>query len=146
MQKSIAIFVGALLSVSPVESANPIRKVVKLMQEMQKEIEVQKASEKALFEKFMCICTEYPPELRESIESGTKSVDLLTSKIEEESANKEKLEQELIGHKQEKGSAEKDLSQATMLREKESADYEATIASTTASVDALGKAVASLSK
>jgi len=146
MQTSIVFLVGALLSVSPVESANPIRKVVKLMQEMQKEIEVQKASEKALFEKFMCICTEYPPELRESIEAGTKNVDLLTSKIEEESANKEKLEQELIGHKQEKGSAEKDLSQATMLREKETAEYEATIASTTASVDALGKAVASLSK
>merc|ERR1719262_1675230 len=46
----------------------------------------------------------------------------------------------------EKASAEKDLSQATMLREKESAEYEATIASTTASVDSLGKAVASLSK
>merc|ERR1719281_303466 len=146
MQTSIVFLVGALLSVSPVESANPIRKVVKLMQEMQKEIEVQKASEKALFEKFMCICTEYPPELRESIEAGTKNVDLLTSKIEEEGSNKEKLEQELVGHKQEKASAEKDLNQATMLRVKEAAEYEATIASTTASVDALGKAVASLSK
>jgi DNA repair exonuclease SbcCD ATPase subunit len=135
-----------MLLVGLAESANPIRKVVKLMQEMQKEIEVQKNSEKELFEKFMCICTEYPPELDQSIDAGTKNVDLLTSKIEEESANKEKLEQELVGHKQEKASAEKDLDQATMLREKEVAEYESTTASTTASVEALGKAVASLSK
>jgi len=146
MQKIFAMLVGAMLLASVVEAANPIRKVIKLMQEMQKEIEVQKKSEQELFEKFMCICTEYPPELRESIEEGTKTVDLLTSKIEEETANKEKLEQELIGHKQEKASAEKDLNQATMLREKETAEYEATTASTTSSVEALGKAVASLSK
>jgi len=146
MQTSVAILFGLALLTSPVESANPIRKVVKLMQEMQKEIEVQKEKEKELFEKFMCICTSYPPELRQSIEEGTKNVELLTSKIEEESANKEKLEQELIGHKQEKAGAEKDLNQATMLREKEAAEYEQTTVSTAASVEALGKAVASLSK
>jgi len=145
MRVSVAI-VGAMLFMSSVESANPIRKVVKLMQEMQKEIEVEKQKEKELFEKFMCICTEYPPELRESIEEGTKSVALLTSKIEEETANKQKLEEELVGHKQEQASAEKDLNQATLLREKEAAEYEATVASTKASVEGLGKAVASLSK
>jgi len=146
MQTSIALLFGAMLLVSPVESTNPIRKVVKLMQEMQKEIEVEKEKEKSLFEKFMCICTTYPPELRESIDQNSKSVDLLTSKIEEETANKEKLEQELVGHKEEKGSAEKDLNQATRLREKEAAEYEETTASTQASVVGLGKAVASLSK
>merc|ERR1719405_61947 len=140
------MLVGAMLLASVVEAANPIRKVIKLMQEMQKEIEVQKKSEQELFEKFMCICTEYPPELRESIEEGTNNIDLLTSKIEEETANKEKLEQELIGHKQEKAGAEKDLNQATMLREKEAAEYEQTTVSTKASVDALGKALGSLSK
>merc|ERR1719324_1757517 len=102
MESYFIILIGVMLFLSSVESVNPIRKVVKLMQEMQKEIEVAKSSEKELFEKFMCICTEYPPELRESIEEGTKNIDLLTSKIEEETANKEKLEQELIGHKQEK--------------------------------------------
>jgi len=34
--------------------ANPIRKVVTLMQNMQKEIEAQGAKEKELFDKFMC--------------------------------------------------------------------------------------------
>lgn len=81
MQKMFALLVGAMLFAGPVESANPIRKVVKLMQEMQKEIEVQKKSEQELFEKFMCICTEYPPELRESIDEGTKMLIFLPARL-----------------------------------------------------------------
>ena len=37
--------------------ANPIRKVVTLMQNMQKEIEAEGAKEKELFDKFMCYCS-----------------------------------------------------------------------------------------
>jgi hypothetical protein len=36
--------------------ANPIRKVVTLLQDMQKEIEKEGEVEKDMFEKFMCYC------------------------------------------------------------------------------------------
>ena len=36
--------------------ANPIRKVVTLLQDMQKEIEAEGEKEKALYDKFMCYC------------------------------------------------------------------------------------------
>lgn len=148
MKACIIVLLSFQALVQPADSAaaNPIRKVITLMQEMQKEIEVEKGKEKALFEKFMCICTEYPPELRQSIDEGGKKVDLLTSKIEEETANKGKLEQELKKHKEDKASAEKDLNQATMLREKEIAEYDSTTANTKASVEGLGKAIESLAK
>ena len=37
--------------------ANPIRKVVTLLQDMQKEIEAEGEKEKGLYDKFMCYCT-----------------------------------------------------------------------------------------
>lgn len=127
-------------------SANPIRKVITLMQEMTKEIEAEKAKEKALFEKFMCICTEYPSELTASIEEDGKTIAMLTSSIEEQTASKGELEQAVKGHVADKAAAEKDLEKATMLREKEQAEYESTITSTEASITGLAGAIASLEK
>jgi len=37
--------------------ANPIRKIVTLLQNMQKEIEAEGAKEQELFDKFMCFCS-----------------------------------------------------------------------------------------
>merc|ERR1719335_524381 len=91
----IGLFVGA------VEGAgeNPIRKVVRLMQDMQKEIETEMAKEKELFEKFMCICNTYDDELAATAAKATAEIKELTSKIEEETAEKGQLVEELKSHK-----------------------------------------------
>jgi len=143
---SLALFALFLIPGAAVTAPNPIRKVVTLMQEMQKEIAAEKEKEKALFEKFMCICTEYPTELTASIEEDGKTIEMLTSSIEEETATKTELEQAVKGHAADKANAEKDLEKATMLREKEQAEYESTIASTAASIKGLAGAIASLEK
>jgi hypothetical protein len=140
---SITLF--ALL-VIPADAANPIRKVITLMQEMTKEIEAEKEKEKALYEKFMCICSEYPSELTATIEESTKKISELTSSIEEETASKTELEGAVKGHAADKAAAEKDLEKATMLREKEEEEYESTIASTESSIKGLAGAIASLEK
>lgn len=144
--KASIFFFAVLVIPGDAGSANPIRKVVTLMQEMQKEIAAEKEKEKALFEKFMCICTEYPSELTASIEEDGKKIEGLTSAIEEQTATKAELEQAVKGHAADKASAEKDLEKATMLREKEQAEFEATVASTEASIKSLGGAIASLDK
>merc|ERR1719386_22123 len=105
-------------------SENPIRKVVRLLQDMSGEIAEEKKKEQELFEKTMCICTEYPSELQANIETAGKSIEELTSKIEEETALKAKLAEELKGHASDKDAAEKDLQKATTLREKESAEFD----------------------
>merc|ERR1719191_2497306 len=99
---------------------NPIRKIVRLMQDMSAEIEAEKKKEAELYEKFMCICDSYPAELQTSIESDAKEIESLSSKIEEETALKAKLAEELKQHAVDKDTAEKDLAKATTLREKES--------------------------
>jgi len=107
---------------------NPIRKVLNLMKDMQKEIEGELTKEKALFETFMCICTEYPAQLSESVETNQKTIKELKSQIEEQSAQQSKLQQDLKGHGEDKESAEADLSKASNLREKEKTEAESSLA------------------
>jgi len=140
----VALLVGS--HASAVVAPNPIRKVVALMQDMQKEIEGELSKEKALFEKFMCICTEYPEMLADTVESNKKTIESLEGQLEEEKAEKEQLVQDLKGHVEDKASAEKDLSKAVMLREKEQAEYEAAAASGQANVKVLGKMIPAIEK
>lgn len=136
----------ALLLVAPCNAVkeNPIRKIVKLMQDMSAEISAEKKKEAELYEKLMCVCTEYPPELTSEIEAGKTSVASLTSKIEEETALKAKLAEEIKGHGADKDAATKDLAKATSLREKEAADYEASAADLKGSISQLDGAIPAL--
>jgi len=125
---------------------NPIRKVVNLMQDMQKEIAGELTKEKALFETFMCICTEYPAQLSESVESNKKTIKQLESQISSESAEQSKLEQDLKGHNEDKASAEKDLSKATMLREKEQTEAENSLTNSKATLAGVSQVLPVLEK
>ena len=53
-----SVFVLVLLGISAASAleANPIRKIVTLMQDMQKEIEAEGEKEKVLYDNFMCWC------------------------------------------------------------------------------------------
>merc|ERR1719238_324736 len=123
---------------------NPIRKVVRLMQDMQGEIQAEMKKEQELFEKFMCICNTYPAELKETIDETGKTITVLTSKIEEETALKAKLAEELKTHAADKDAAEKDLAKATTLREKETAEYDSSVADLSASIGQLDGAIPAL--
>lgn len=132
--------------VAPCEASkeNPIRKIVKLMQDMSAEIEAEKKKEGELFEKTMCICKEYPPELTTSIAAAESTISTLSSKIEEETALKAKLAEEIKGHGVDKDAATKDLAKATTLREKESAEYDSSVADLKGSIGQLGGAIPAL--
>merc|ERR1719298_326393 len=120
MASAIVILLSLLCATgASAAKENPIRKIVRLMQDMSAEIEAEKKKEAELFEKFMCICNEYPSELQTSIDADAKEIESLSSKIEEETALKAKLAEELKQHAVDKDTAEKDLAKATTLREKE---------------------------
>jgi len=136
------------LLVGAVEGAgeNPIRKVVRLMQDMQKEIETELTKEKELFEKFMCICNTYDDELAATAQKAGAQIKEMTSKIEEETAEKGQLTEELKSHEKDKAAAETDLSKATTIRQKEMEEQEESIAEGKFNAAALGKAIPALEK
>jgi len=128
------------------EGANPIRKIVGLLQNMQKEIEAEGAKEKELFDKFMCFCSSNNGELTKASADGKAKIEELSAKLKSEEAEKVSTAQELIGHKSDRASAEDDLSKATMLREKEATEYAATKADMETNIAAMAGAIPALEK
>jgi peptidoglycan hydrolase CwlO-like protein len=128
------------------QGKNPIRKVVTLMQDMQKELEVEGAKEKEMFEKFMCFCGSNGGDLATAIETAKASIESLAAKLKSEEAEKTQLAQELVGHKEDRATAKADLAEATSLREKEKAEFDASSAESATNIEAMGGAITTLEK
>merc|ERR1719160_1868413 len=105
--------------------ANPIRKIVTLLQNMQKEIEAEGAKEKELFDKFMCFCQGNNGDLTKKGADAKAAIEDLTAKLKSEEAEKVQVAQELIDHKKDREAAGADIEEATMIRGKEEAAYAA---------------------
>ena len=138
--------VGGATARSDLAGANPIRKVVTLMQNMQKEIEAEGAKEKELFDKFMCFCTGNNDALEKSVADGEAAIAEYESKVTEGTAEKGRLTQEVATHKQDLAQATDDLSEAATLRKKESAEFDAREADDTTNIQAMSKAIPALEK
>lgn len=140
-------FVLTVASASTVdEAANPIRKIVTLMQDMQKEIEAEGAHEKELYDKFMCFCDGNNAEMKKSVEDMKVKIEGYASAVEQEKAEKAQLEQDLIGHKADKASAIEDLEKATGLRNKEKAEFDADLADQKTNLAGVSSAIPALEK
>merc|ERR1719217_1161571 len=126
--------------------ANPIRKIVTLLQNMQKEIEAEGAKEKELFDKFMCFCSGNDGDLKKKAADATASIEELTAKLKSEEAEKVQLTQDLIGHKKDRESAGSDIEEATTLREKEASEFAAEKADSETNIAAMAKAIPALEK
>lgn len=127
-------------------AANPIRKVVTLMQNMQKEIEGEGAKEKELFDKFMCYCSGNNGELTTQADKAKASIEELTAKVASESAESSQSQTELAQHKADREGATSDLEAAAVLRAKEEAEFEATSADLKANIAGMASAIPALEK
>merc|ERR1719326_1638636 len=101
----------ALLSCVAAESTrlhgNPIRRVVTMLQEMQKSVEKEGETEKELYDKFMCFCETTDGELATSIDQGNTKVSELDSQLQEDTAAKAQMDQDVAQHKSDRAEAEK---------------------------------------
>merc|ERR550537_106642 len=145
----IAIFILSSWSCTALTlktEANPIRKVVTILQDMQKEIEDEGKKEEDMFEKFMCYCEGNTDGMSKAAEEAGQKIIELKSKLESSKAEKAQLDQELNQHKQDREAAKGDLEQATMIREKEKAEFAAATGEQKDDLDALTGAIAAIEK
>jgi chromosome segregation ATPase len=126
--------------------ANPIRKVVTILQDMQKELEDEGKKEEGMFEKFMCYCEGNTDGMSKAAEEAGQKIVELQSKLEAGKSEKAQLDQELIQHKLDREAAEKDLEQAAMIREKEKAEFTEATGEQKDDLDALTGAIAAIEK
>merc|ERR1719353_1912796 len=76
-----------------------------------------------MYDKFMCYCDGNTGEMAKSVEEAAQRITELKAKLESSIAEKSQLDQDLIGHKQDREAANQDLAKATAIREKEHAEY-----------------------
>jgi septal ring factor EnvC (AmiA/AmiB activator) len=126
--------------------ANPIRKVVTLLQDMQKELEAEGKKEEDLYDKFMCYCEGNTDEMSKTADEAATKITELKSKLEAEKAEKSQLDQALIGHKKDREAAKVDLEKATGIREKEHADFVEDTGDSKSNLDSMNAAIAALEK
>jgi len=126
--------------------ANPIRKVVTMLQAMQTKVSEEGDGEKELYEKFVCYCKSNGGELFSSIAKAEEKIPALGSEIKEAEEQKEQYSEELSQAQTDRSDAQATIREATAIREKEAADYAAKKAEYGSNLDAIAKAVAALEK
>merc|ERR1719316_365061 len=126
--------------------ANPIRKVVTMLQDMQKTVEAEGKKEEDLFEKFMCYCSGGEGALDASISQGKAQIEQLTSSIERGTAEKSQLAQDLKTHKSDRTAAENTMKESAAMREKEAADFAATSGDMKSNIGSMAGALDALKK
>merc|ERR1719282_285658 len=104
---------------------NPIRKVVTLLQMMQKKVTEEGEKEKDLYEKFMCYCKNGAGDLKASIADNEAKVSQLPQDIKAKEAEKTKTEEDLKVARANLAAAKAAMKEATAIREKEAAAFAA---------------------
>jgi septal ring factor EnvC (AmiA/AmiB activator) len=129
--------------------ANPIRKVVTMLESMAKKVEEEGVKEKELFDKFMCYCKTSGSDLAASIAAAGTKIPAVGAEIKEKEAALTQTKADLATAQTERDEAKAAVAAATASREKEAAAYAGeksmyttNIASITAAVAALEKGVA----
>jgi len=134
------------MGISEKVAVNPIRKITNMLENMQKEIEAQGAADKELYDKFMCFCDNGAADLLKTANDADAAGKAAAAQLEADTAEKAQLESDLKTHASDLASAQKDLEEATNIRDKSKAEFDATVATKSASESALGKAIPAIEK
>ena len=142
----LAVLSGMAVTAVSASEANPIRRVVTLLQDMRKEIEAEAVKEEKLYNKFMCFCKGNAGDLDKNAEEAAAKLEELNAKVKADQAEKAQLVQDLAQHKKDRANAKQDLATATKLREKEHNEYLASAGDTKQNIDAIAAAIPALEK
>jgi hypothetical protein len=128
------------------ESANPIRKVVTMLQTLQSKVQAEGAKEKELYDKYMCYCKNAGGDLAKSIADAEAKGPQLASAIEEAEGKLSQLKSDIVSHQNDRAAAKTAMEEATALRNKENAAYTTFKDEADANIAAIGKATAAIEK
>jgi septal ring factor EnvC (AmiA/AmiB activator) len=127
-------------------NVNPIRRVVTMMQAMQKKIEAEGEKEAELFEKFMCYCKTGKGSLSTSIEAATAAIDALKSTVEETDSVLKQTKADLKTAQDNRAEAKASVAKATGIREKEAQAFAKESGEMKTNIKAMLKATAAVEK
>jgi DNA repair exonuclease SbcCD ATPase subunit len=121
--------------------ANPIRRVVGLMQNMVKKIEAEAERDDELFAKFACYCDKNSAAMAKAIADGKTQIGQLQSDIASDKAARDQVVSELAQHKEERAAANEAVDAATKQRSQENKAFEDESADLNSNLGALSQAI-----
>eukprot|EP00446_Apocalathium_sp_SHHI-4_P002224 CAMPEP_0177173100 /NCGR_PEP_ID=MMETSP0367-20130122/11482_1 /TAXON_ID=447022 ORGANISM="Scrippsiella hangoei-like, Strain SHHI-4" /NCGR_SAMPLE_ID=MMETSP0367 /ASSEMBLY_ACC=CAM_ASM_000362 /LENGTH=694 /DNA_ID=CAMNT_0018619403 /DNA_START=66 /DNA_END=2146 /DNA_ORIENTATION=+ len=126
--------------------ANPIRKVVTMLQAMQSKVTEEGEKAEELFGKFMCYCKNSGGDLSGSIQAAELKIAELGPEIQGAEEKKLKTEEELKSDQDERVAAKTAMAEATALRETEKGVFDKYMAESSTNLAALNKAITAVEK
>mmetsp|Transcript_32782 Transcript_32782/g.78919 ORF Transcript_32782/g.78919 Transcript_32782/m.78919 type:complete len:765 (+) Transcript_32782:83-2377(+) len=144
--RTLAIATVAVVADRQAALANPIRRVVNMLQGLQTKVEAEAKEAEALFAKFQCYCASNDKKLSDSISSGDEAVTRLESSVKSTAAEKTQTKSDLASHKEDREAAKKAIAEATQMREKEHSDFTAESGDLKANIGALNQAIPAIEK
>jgi len=127
-------------------NANPIRKVVNMLQSMEKKVKAEGEKEEELFEKFMCYCKNGDKALAKSIADAEGKAPELASDIEAAESQVAQYKGDLKQHQTDRHAAKEAMAAAKAVREKEAATFAAFKSEADANIAATSKAIGAIEK
>jgi len=124
----------------------PVSKVITLLKDMLKQLEKEAEEDEEIYDKMACWCETNDKEKTKSIADAEARIEDLTSKIEELTANSARLGTEIKNLEKEVAANQAALDQATAIRQKQLAEFNAEEKDLLESISALKAAIVVLSK
>jgi len=125
---------------------NPIRKVVTMLQGMQKKVEEEAKTELKLYEKFMCYCKTAGGDLDAGITESENKVKSMTAALKSAKEKKTQTEADLKEHQTSRAEAKAAMEEATAIREKEAAAFAKFKEDSETNIAALEKAIPAIER
>lgn len=125
---------------------NPIRKVVNLLQAMQKKVQEEGEKEEEAYKKFQCYCKTGGSDLEKSIADANTKAPELESAINEGTSKREQLLADLKTHKSERTNAKAAIAKATSIREAENSKFVSLKTEADVNIKNLDGAISAISK
>jgi len=124
----------------------PVSKVITLLKDMLKQLEKEAEEDEEIYDKMACWCETNDKEKTKSIAEAESRIEDLTTKIEELTAESARLNTEIKNLEKEVARNQEALAQATALREKQLAEFNAEEKDLLESISALKAAITVLAK
>merc|ERR1712032_1181584 len=143
----VAVFSVSALSFDENDAKNrPVSKVITLLKDMLKQLEKEAAEDEEIYDKMACWCETNDKEKTKAVADAEAKIEDLTTKIEELTASSARLNTEIKNLEKEVAKNQEALDQATAIREKELAEFNAEENDALQAISALKSAITVLSK
>merc|ERR1719420_2396316 len=123
------------------QMANPIRRVVTMLQMMQNKVEAEGKKMEELFDKYMCYCDTAEATLTKSIQDAETKIPQLESDIKEAIEEEKTLAADIEKAQTDRAEAKEAIAKAENIRNKENTAFQSESGTTKANIDALSQAM-----